>query len=90
MKKRKPKAAKPMDMPSSEREHRSVSVRKIKNGFLAEHSSSGPDTEYKSETTYHAKKPKITFDVQGDAPTKTSKSPRAKQMRAKRLEGKEL
>lgn len=35
-------------------------------------------------------KKKRQMDVQGDTPTKTSSTPRAKQMRAKRLEGKEL
>lgn len=68
--KKKTKVAKSVAMPEtpmkSDREHKSVTVRKIDNGFLAEHSH---DTggEYKTKTVYHPKKPNITLDA---APSK--------------------
>lgn len=46
----------------SEREHRSVTVRKIANGYLVDQSTSGPEG-YKSEETYVAKKPKIEMQI---------------------------
>jgi len=49
-----------------DRERKSVSVRKIDNGYLAEHDESGPDG-YKSKTVYHPKKPAFVLEP---APTK--------------------
>lgn len=61
-----------MDAPyRSDREHKSVTVRKIGNGYLAEHSSDDGEG-YKSKTVYHPKKP--TFSLEPAAPKKLTKS----------------
>lgn len=59
------------DYPREEREHRSVTMRKIKNGYLTEHSRSGGEGPYESETLYHPKKPKIEMTV-GDTKLRIS------------------
>lgn len=56
------KAVATCDMPyRPESERKSVTVRKIDNGYLAEHDTSGPDG-YKSKTVYHQKKPTFTLE----------------------------
>lgn len=70
MAKRKSKKSKAsmVETPSmpEEREQRSVTVRKIDNGYLAEHSSSGGEGGYTSKTVYHPKKPTIMMDMAGE------------------------
>lgn len=52
-----------MPMPSSEQQSVETSVRKIKNGFILRQSTyDGKD--YKTEETFHAKKPKVNISVE--------------------------
>ena len=48
-------------------EHMSMSVRKIKNGFIVHHSRSGPKG-YTSHEEYHPTKPKIAMPVAKKGP----------------------
>lgn len=54
-----PKASQPkaIAMPSSQNE--SISVRKIDNGFIVRHSSSGKDGSYKEREMFTPKKPNL-------------------------------
>lgn len=75
---------------SSDRQRASVSVRKIKNGYISERSGHIKDDPYKSEEMFHPKKPNIAInvgglDVQGDAPAKPSTSPKAKMALKQRM-----
>ena len=77
--KKKPKKSVPMATPENDRQRASVSVRKIKNGYISERSGHLPDDPYKSEEMFHPKKPKIQMAVgepdEDDMPrTKAQKS----------------
>lgn len=70
-------------------QHVSVSVRKIANGFIAQHSRTGPKGDYQSTETFHPKKPAISVSMpspkmggmkMGAAAPKVAK-PRAKKPR---------
>lgn len=91
-KSKKQQAAIALSPPSGEDEQRaSVSVRKIKNGFISERSGHLKDDPYKSEEMYHPTKPKIQMnvgddmDVQGDQPTPPSGTPKAKSALKQRM-----
>lgn len=49
-------------VPFEDRQRRSISVRKIANGYIVNKSSSGPDG-YKDEDYYTAKPPEIDIQV---------------------------
>lgn len=59
----KPKGvSKAISAPSSTREHKSVSVEKISNGYLVRQCTSNGD-RYQETTTYSAKKPQVGITV---------------------------
>lgn len=63
----------------SDNHHQSVSVRKIENGYVASHSSSGPKGEYQSTEYFHPKKPSIS--VSGVSPAKGGGGPSVRKPR---------
>lgn len=69
-----------------DREHQSVSVRKISNGYVASHSADGPGG-YSSTETFHPSKPviKMTAAPKGAKP---SAAPAPKASKTSRKSGK--
>ena len=56
------KGVRTVNAPVSTREHTSVSVEKISNGYLVRTSTSKGD-KWTEKTEYHAQKPKVTIPV---------------------------